>query len=84
MVSARGWCLALLMLLALYAVAVFAQRDFYEVLGVPKRSTIAQIKKAYRCVMDCAAPTDSALRRALVLCALCGLPRRRILIASLS
>ncbi len=82
MVSARGWCFALLLVLALYAVAVLAQRDFYEVLGVPKRSTVAQIKKAYRCVMDCAARLTQLLRCTRTLSALCAVASRRLLIFS--
>ena len=31
-------------------VLAFAQRDFYEILGITRRSTAAQIKKAYRYV----------------------------------
>ena len=34
----------------MFLVLAFAQRDFYEILGITRRSTAAQIKKAYRYV----------------------------------
>ena len=53
MISARARGFFLLVLLCVsFLAAVLAQGDFYQILGVSKKSTEAQIKKAYRCVSE--------------------------------